>query len=274
MRMIALGVISYIQDNKGRLMPCTIPPMAGTNLYPNGFFWATELVTQKYITAPMVGVDASGAIHPPSVSSVFRCPEGIDPTDTSTNGNTSSAQGVYPTDAKNNGWACPFAATNAGVTTGIATWYQLTSRITGFASNYTVGGVFNTPFVYFTANADKLGVPEATDVLDPNYSRRISMIRQPSVTVMIAEAADPNWVTQTPNAAFPGHYAARLGARHGKKSLDGTNAYTNFAFFDGHVAMFPTLPIDSNAGVGALSGQPGCAAMTGASGTIFTLFNQ
>jgi prepilin-type processing-associated H-X9-DG protein len=33
---------------------------------------------------------------------------------------------------------------------------------------------------------------------------------------------------------------ARLGARHGQLSASGLQAYTNIAFFDGHVALFET----------------------------------
>ena len=33
---------------------------------------------------------------------------------------------------------------------------------------------------------------------------------------------------------------ARMAARHGKKSANGANASVNFAFFDGHVALFPS----------------------------------
>jgi prepilin-type processing-associated H-X9-DG protein len=277
MRQIALAVVMYTQDNKGKLMPCLIYSMGPGQPYPDGFFWAAELVHQRYITAPYLSY-SSNIAHAPPNGSVFQCPEGIDPQDNTTNGQLNSGQGSYPTDAKNNGWYYGIddnPRVDGQVPYGIATWYQLTSRLTGFASNFTPGGAFNPPFVYFQPGTDKLGATEATDVADPHYSRSLSLVRQPSLTVMMAEATDPNWVTQSPttvNSVM--HYASRLGARHGQRTGNGTNAYTNFAFFDGHVALFPTQPIDSNAGVGALSGQPGCAAMTAASGTIFTIFNQ
>ena len=273
LHMIGLAVIGYTQDNKGRLMPGTVPPI-NASLYPNGFYWATELVLQKYITAPYVTLAANGQFNAPAANSVFKCPEGIDTSDLNTTDSTSAAQGNYPTDAKNNSAYCPFLEPNsAGINVGIASWYQLNARITGFASNYTSGGVFNPPFVYFPSGSDSLGEAESASIVDINYSRRLSMIRQPAVTVMIGEASDPNWVTQTPTAAYPGHYAKRMSARHGTRSTDGTNAYTNFAFFDGHVALFPTKPIDSNNSTNP-SGQPGVAAMGSGSGTIFTLFNQ
>jgi prepilin-type processing-associated H-X9-DG protein len=43
-----------------------------------------------------------------------------------------------------------------------------------------------------------------------------------------------------------------MGARHGKKTANRRDAFTNFAFFDGHVAMFPTQPI-SKSGFGAFT---------------------
>jgi prepilin-type N-terminal cleavage/methylation domain-containing protein/prepilin-type processing-associated H-X9-DG protein len=270
LHMIGLAVIGYTQDNKGRLMPGTIPPMPNTSLYPLGFYWANELVIQKYINAPSATINSNNQILAPSQSSVFKCPEGVDTTDISQSASTSANQGIYPTDAKNNEAYCPFLENGVGV----ASWYQLNERITGYPSNYSTAN-FNPPFVYFTSPSDNAGESEAAGVVDINYSRRLSMIRQASLTVMVAEATDPNWVTQTAHAGYPGHYACRLGARHGTRTIDGTNASTNFAFFDGHVALFPTKPIDSNDGtVSNPSGQPGVSAMGAGSGTIFTIFNQ
>ena len=54
---------------------------------------------------------------------------------------------------------------------------------------------------------------------------------------MLLESASNNWLFL--QSTYP-HWP-RLGARHGKKTADGKNAFTNFAFFDGHVALFPTV---------------------------------
>src|SRR5688500_18276403 len=43
MKQVAMAMMMYIQDNKGAHPPCGIPPL-GTNCYPAGFWWATELV--------------------------------------------------------------------------------------------------------------------------------------------------------------------------------------------------------------------------------------
>ena len=47
--------------------------------------------------------------------------------------------------------------------------------------------------------------------------------------VMVVEAADPNWVDQTATSEPNGKtfYIRRIGARHGRKTADGYNAFTN-----------------------------------------------
>jgi hypothetical protein len=123
---------------------------------------------------------------------------------------------------------------------------------------------------------DNAGETEANDIVDLHYSRTISMIKHSAYMVMISEASDINWVTQTATTdVITGlhHYAPRLGARHGNRTADGRNAFTNFAFMDGHVDLFPTYPIDSQPPLpGILAGLDGMSAMTQASGTEFTLF--
>jgi prepilin-type processing-associated H-X9-DG protein len=68
------------------------------------------------------------------------------------------------------------------------------------------------------------------------------MIRKPAEFIMIAEAGDTNWHDQaTLSQKYPTTcFLRRLGARHGKITSDGANAFTNFAFFDGHVGLYPT----------------------------------
>ena len=265
MKMISLALISYIQDNKGKCPPSLIAP-TNTGPYPDGFFWAAELVHQKYITAPYLTFQGSN-VNPPTGGTVFQCPQGIDPQDS--NGITTA--GNFPTDAPNNGWVYGTADNpriDGQASYGIGTWYQLNSRQTGFSSNYNTG-TNNAPFVWFQSTANADGSAETDNIASYNYTRNQSMVRQPAIMVMIAEATDPDWVTQT---AVGNHYAPRMGARHGTKTSDGTNAYCNFAFFDGHVALFPTLPIDSNSSSDNPANQPGCPGMGLASGTTFTLF--
>ena len=87
MRQIATGIINYIQNNKGMLPPALVNDSATngssntdpTNPYPDGWFWAAELMKQKYVSAPnMIKASAPGVFFFEK-DSVFRCPEGADP---------------------------------------------------------------------------------------------------------------------------------------------------------------------------------------------------
>src|SRR6476659_9804256 len=51
MRQVA-AMMMYINANKGKFPPCAV--QAAPPVYPNGWWWASELVKQKYITAPSV----------------------------------------------------------------------------------------------------------------------------------------------------------------------------------------------------------------------------
>jgi prepilin-type processing-associated H-X9-DG protein len=91
------------------------------------------------------------------------------------------------------------------------------------------------------------------------------MIRKPSEFVMLVEASNPNWLDQAPSSRYPSIYLKRIGARHGKKTADGANAFTNLAFFDGHVDLFPTERFTKQAPAGtpgaASGGDNMCVAM-------------
>src|SRR4051812_9550855 len=93
MRQIASAVLMYANNNKGILPPCQIKN--GGDCYVNGWWYATELVRQKYITSP--NNYANGTLNN-SGTSVFRCPEGID------EDSLKGAAGDYPTDSRNNCW--------------------------------------------------------------------------------------------------------------------------------------------------------------------------
>jgi prepilin-type N-terminal cleavage/methylation domain-containing protein/prepilin-type processing-associated H-X9-DG protein len=301
MRQIALAVLNYTDDNQGHLMPALIWPIPSTpdphggiiqSPYCDGFFWAAELVHQHYLNAPNCNHQPSpnqnNAAPPKNVSSVFQCPEGFTPDQTGALDNGQAFNyGSYPTDPLNNDWCYCIdddPRTDSQVPYGTATWYELNDRLTGYPSNYTYGGTFNCPFVYFVKGNDNQGVPELTDIRDPRYRRTISMIKHSGLMVMLAEAACIDWVSQTSSQDSNGitHYAPRLGARHGAKTKDGKNAYTNVAYMDGHVDLIATYPIDSDVGntQGTVPGlQPlsagsidGISARHQSSGTIFTLW--
>src|SRR5262245_26290414 len=52
MRQVASSMLMYITANKGSFPPAAMPVIA--NVYPNGWWWANELVKQNYIKAPSV----------------------------------------------------------------------------------------------------------------------------------------------------------------------------------------------------------------------------
>jgi prepilin-type N-terminal cleavage/methylation domain-containing protein len=242
LRQIAQALIMYHNASKGKLIPAQIDAMTG-GPYPNGFWWPNELVRGKYIAAPSCYDKPGLTVNDKKFhsDSPFRCPEGI-PEDYTA---TPSFGGDFPTDARNNGYSMGFAtslpvANDVICATegfGIPTWYMLTSRNTS-ATNAWPNGTKITPFMYINnSNPSFLG--------DRQWQRSLSLIRKSAEMVMIVEAANPNWYDQ---AASPDpRYSAtvcgrRIGARHGKKTKDGANAYWNMAFFDGHVGYYPTEP--------------------------------
>lgn len=239
MRQIAMGMLMYINNNKGKFPPCILQP--GTAGYTDGWWWPNELVRNKYVLAPNVYPTAGGNLNLDVASNVFKCPEGV--LDDSFKGGA----GDYPADNKNNGYQLVNEGQSKAAGFGIASWYQLVCRnlaTTGaVAADASLGingaGNKDTPFLYFnTTNAATLS--------SPAWQRSMTMIRKASECVMIVEAADTNWVDQTVSTKYnktdypPGVSLRRMGARHGKRNATGSDAWTNLAFFDGHVALYET----------------------------------
>jgi prepilin-type processing-associated H-X9-DG protein len=231
MRQIATGMIMYINANRSHLPPCEI--RQDSTGYPTGWWWATELVRGKYVSAPSIYTHPNSATSEKRFPSnnVFKCPEGVD------EDAIAGGAGDYPTDAKNNGYQITNDSQAALEGFGIASWYMLNSRNLSASNSWPTGGKI-TPFLYFNGTGAQIPV----DLADPQWQRSMSMIRKPSDMVMIVEAADSNYTDQTVSTKYPAIYLRRLGGRHGTKTTDGANAYTNFAFFDGHVGGYPTLP--------------------------------
>jgi len=237
MRQIANAMIMYINANKGHLPPCQVD--VGNTTYPNGWWWPNELVRGNYIKAPSLysAAGQSTADKRFPGSNVFKCPEGVSEADF----NTPSSGGDYPTDAKNNAFSVGFKGASddaawAQQGFGVATWYMLSSRNTSATNNLTTPSRC-TPFVYFNTGSAILN--------DAGWPRTMSMIKKSSELMMVVESSSPNWFDQTASTKYPNVFLRRLGARHGKQTADGANAYTNFAFFDGHVALFPTAPFEN-----------------------------
>jgi prepilin-type N-terminal cleavage/methylation domain-containing protein len=235
MKQLAQAIIMYTNANKGRLPPSQIKDATAnpTSPYKYGWWWPTELVRQKYIKAPLAYDTPGSSVKHFDGSSVFRCPEGVD------QDSIAGGAGVYPTDAKNNGYVIGNDSASQQEGFGVASWYQLCSR-SQQSSGFAFKGPKDPPFMYFD------GVNVTTDISVAlkmqEFQRTMSMIHKASEMVMIVEACDSNWVDQKNDGPFAYIYLKRLGARHGKKTADGANAYTNFAFFDGHVGSYATEP--------------------------------
>jgi prepilin-type N-terminal cleavage/methylation domain-containing protein/prepilin-type processing-associated H-X9-DG protein len=254
MRQLAAAMLMYIGDNKGRFPASEFSTITG--IYPYGFSWANQLVRQNYIKAPALSVykvpggGTGGKVFPSD--NPFKCPEGIDQ-DVTTGG-----AGDYPTSLANNSFRVPNDAACALEGFGIATWYQLNCRNTSATNAWcaspgdptiTKQGNRVTPFVGFQSGSKD----NITLVKDPAWQRNIGMVKKGAELLMIVEAADQNWYDQTDSTAYPGNFLKRLGARHGQRTPDsggkwpGGNAWGNFAFFDGHVALYPTKNFEQRA---------------------------
>jgi len=239
MRQIALAMLQYITDNRGKFPPSGAPVIA--NVYPFGWWWANELVRDKYINESGVNVYS----HPNSAvtdkkfssSNVFKCPEGV-PSDEMAGGS-----GDYPTDPLNNSYTILNDSDTPGAPAeglGVPSWYMLNSRVANSVGAMVLpGGTQASPFCWFNSSTT------AATLQTAGYQRYMGLVRKSSELIMIVEASDPNWYDQTASTSQPSLYLRRLGARHGQRTADGRNAYTNFAFFDGHVALFPTLPYET-----------------------------
>jgi prepilin-type processing-associated H-X9-DG protein len=259
MRQIATAVLMYTQGNKGRLIPAEISSLGAGNPYPDGMTWKADLVKQNYLKAPNAWADGPTGpqlTYPDTSRSVFFCPEGIPPE--YRNPAASNAQGTYPTDPLNNGGyiGAPDRRnprTDGAPPFGVVTWYQLNQRLVIESMPWppeTLGppGAGRTsratPFVYFRNKDELLGEGGAVP-WKLRMGRNISFIKKPSVVLMVVEAADQNWVDQNARTQANGKVfrLTRLGARHGKRTADGLNAWSNFAYFDGHVELRPTEPM-------------------------------
>jgi prepilin-type N-terminal cleavage/methylation domain-containing protein/prepilin-type processing-associated H-X9-DG protein len=223
MRQVANAMLMYINANKGRFPICQA---SGGAVPPNGWWWPTELVRGKYILAPSVYRSPGSTQRVFNTNNVFRCPEGVSEEIGATSG------GDYPTDLGNNGFAINADAQAQADGLGIASWYMLVSRVQTGSNAWPTGGKIS-PFMQFNSGATP------ADLNNPQYQRHLSMIRKPSEFVMIVEASNTNWMDQgQASTRYPDIRLKRLGARHGKRNARGSDAFTNFAFFDGHVGLF------------------------------------
>jgi len=239
MRQLSMAMLMYIGDNKGRFPAAEFSTIAG--VYPYGWWWPNELVRGNYIKQAGLSVykkpNSNTTDKVFSRNNPFRCPEGLDEDSGFTGG-----AGDYPTDPKNNAFKIGNDAACALEGLGIPSWYQLNCRNTS-ATNDIRTGARVTPFMGFQSGSQN----NIALVKDPAWQRNMGLVKKGAELLMIVEAADQNWYDQTDSTKFPGNFLRRLGARHGKKTADGANAFSNFAFFDGHVSLYPTRPFENPA---------------------------
>jgi len=247
LRQIAMAMIMYVDANKGKHPPSAIPAMSpfSSNTVsgvPFGFWWPNELVRGKYIQAPNVYPQPGWSTGNKQFnrSNVFRCPEGIDE-DFSTGVSISGHE--YPTCFNNNkynlGGTAGVDAASANQGLGIPSWYMLNSRNNSNPSNAYPVGHRMTPFMGWQSGTS------TANLADPRFQRHRGLVKKASELVMVVEASDVNWhdqgVGRINGVPLTGKiYLDRIGARHGKRTGDGLNAWTNLAFFDGHVGLYPT----------------------------------
>jgi len=285
MRQIAAGLIMYVQNNKGVLPPAMISEGGDpAQPYPDGWFWAAELMKQKYVQAPnMIKASAPG-VHLFHKDSVFRCPAGLDPELHIPFAGTSGQNiGAFPADQANS--IAVYGVANNPRIDGdepyaVATWYQLCSIATGNAAAFWPGGTTLMPFMFFNKNQNGkpagsgIGPGMAGQLAWSGYQRKITMIRKTSTMCMVAEAAGINWVmggtgynANKVTTDGEDNWMVGLAARHGK-GPSRRHAWTNIAFFDGHVSLMETKPIstyiDGN-------GQGGATVIPQSVGVVFTV---
>jgi prepilin-type N-terminal cleavage/methylation domain-containing protein/prepilin-type processing-associated H-X9-DG protein len=284
LRQISLAMLSYINDNKGTIPPCTI-----TDTWNGGFFWATELVGQKYLRSPWAEIqgDPAAGTSPPvniprGTGNVFWCPSCTDDANFLTFGSFSGVK-TYPTDTGNNRYAPITDAAAAGSGGGnvdknypipnkpgwfygIASWYMPFSCIDANGADY-LKGSHDSPFIWFQNPATYLG--------QPSMQRKLSFVRRSAQLVMLLESNSLDMTTTytTTKNGFVESWIPRIAGRHGKavrnKIGSGvlTDAMTNIAYFDGHVALRPTAPFSE-------AGSSRANAFGGGSDAIFLLSKQ
>jgi prepilin-type N-terminal cleavage/methylation domain-containing protein/prepilin-type processing-associated H-X9-DG protein len=258
LRQIAAANLMYIDQNGGSMITAEIDTTASGASSPQ--FWCNDLVTQGYLPTKN-NVDPSGQHALVSTSTIFYCPDGllventIDPV-----GGGATFTGGFPrSDFDRYYVRQTVTSPTAGDVTAF-TWYSLNSHNEstqsqlGNAGGNIAGYGGPCPFVQWNkADNTYAGV---TLKNPQGFQRKISMITNTQQMVMIVEASAVSWdangnITPTAPDAFPAANAGkpqRLSGRHGDALNNGTDGYTNFAFFDGHVAKFSTVPYSQNAG--------------------------
>jgi len=284
MRQIASALNMYINNNRGMLPPEMIDK--GGDVYQDGWFWAAELMHQKYLTAPNILKASAPGQQFFSGDSVFRCPEGLDPENWPPGIGTSGVNiGAAPTDSANS--IGVYGVGNNPRTDGqdpyaVVTWYQLANIQTGDKESIYPSGALMAPFMFFSSknNGKPTGYPVGSTMQGQlafqGYQRKVTFIKKTAVTCMVAEAAGVNWLFSgpgnKPNLTTPNgenNYLGAIAARHGRTSRN--HGYTNIAFFDGHVSSFDTKALSTYVDAG--TGKGGADQIPQSVGVVFTINN-
>src|SRR5262245_9286146 len=190
MRQIAAGLLMYINNNKGVHPPAMVSKGAPGDPYPDGWFWAGELMYQKYVNAPnMLRAGAPGQFFFEK-SSVFQCPEALPPEYHDPFAGTSGQNiGQAPTDQANS--IAVYGIANNPRIDGqepyaVATHYQLCCIATGNAAAFVPNGTTVMPFMFFNANQNGkptgygIGPGMAGQLAYNGYQRKITMVKNSS----------------------------------------------------------------------------------------------
>lgn len=232
LRQIAMAINLYASRNGGKLPPAVVNP--GDQIYPKGFFWANELVMDKYLTAPPAKNDGTPSIE----DSVFRCPAGSEQLL-----GTSGFSSLTPRDAINQMYLSkPWPEPE----NSIAVWYALnasTHEGDPNTSSAMPGKTTDAAFAWY--NGKSAGVSDQF-LRDGRYVRKMSLFQDTSRMVMAFDGNAYNWN----NIAGSTGLSARISGRHGKATNAGKDGNFNCAFFDGHVDYLSTEPY-TRAGTGA-----------------------
>jgi prepilin-type processing-associated H-X9-DG protein len=292
MRQISAAMLSYFIDNRRRLFPETIN-YGDSTIYPKGWFWATELVGQHYINAPWATFPAgwsptgtAGPSHVPTSGNVFWCPQCNDDADLLgvPAGLVGAPASAYPTYPLNN--ACAQISDSVNVdenfgVVGIATWYMPFARLSTIeAGQYPTVGTANDdpPFLWYQDSSIDAELRNQTG----SWTRTLSMVKHSAQMVLLLEGSSAEICYQDGSGNLIYSWAPRLAGRHGAQTNNtraghaaappptrNTDASTNIAFFDGHVALLPTAIISQST---TSSGLPFTTG--GGASTIFYLSNQ
>jgi prepilin-type processing-associated H-X9-DG protein len=254
MRGMVQACIAYAsQNNERQVMEYVIVGNGGSvpnSGYPNGWYWATELGAQGYVGL-YNDLKPDGTLNSPSGRSLFFCPdcvlELVNPQGLG-GPNPNGAVGASCRDPLllKGYYAAPRTGGNQAGDRSVYSWYQLNAHnLSGGNDPGSPGGTSSggaTPFICW----DQTGAAGSGDHLyidnTHTYSRSMKQIDNQSRMVAVVEATEIIWDSPgTAPTAQP-----RIRGAHGDAKGNGLDGDTNFAFFDGHVTKYSTVPFSQN----------------------------